>query len=220
MAGEHRARGHRPGPVPAPRGRLRRAGGRPGRLRHRQHQEALRRPHRRHDHRAPQAGRRWPCPATRSRCRWSSAASSRRHTTSSRTCATALQKLALNDSSFTFEPETSDAPRLRLPLRLPGHAPHGDHPAAARSARATSSLVQTAPNVTYEILDTQGRDPAHLQPAPGSPTPARSRSSASRSSSVNFILPVRVHRRHHAALRGPPRHVRQDRIPHARRARS
>ena len=43
---------------------------------------------------------------------------------------TALQKLALNDSSFTFEPETSDALGLRLPLRLPWHAPHGDRPAA------------------------------------------------------------------------------------------
>ena len=34
------------------------------------------------------------------------------------------------------------------------------------SARATSTLVQTAPNVTYEIVTTQGRDAAHRQPDP------------------------------------------------------
>ena len=53
----HRARGHRPGPVPAARDRLRRAGGRPGRLRHRQHQAALRCPDRRHDHPGPAGSR-------------------------------------------------------------------------------------------------------------------------------------------------------------------
>ena len=45
----------------------------------------------------------------------------------------ALEKLRLNDSSFTFEPETSDAARLRLPLRLPRPVAHGSHPAAARA---------------------------------------------------------------------------------------
>ena len=43
----------------------------------------------------------------------------------------ALDKLSLNDPSFEFEPETQRRPGLRLPLRLPGPAAHGDHPAAA-----------------------------------------------------------------------------------------
>ena len=43
----------------------------------------------------------------------------------------ALEKLSLNDSAFTYEPETSQALGLRLPLRLPGPAAHGDRPGAA-----------------------------------------------------------------------------------------
>ena len=82
----HRVRSHRPGPVPAPRGRLRRAGGRPGRLRHRQHQAALRRPHRRHHHPGAPARPRSPCPATRSPSPSSSAGCSPPPTTSSTTC--------------------------------------------------------------------------------------------------------------------------------------
>ena len=47
-------------------------------------------------------------------------------------------------------------PRLRLPLRLPGHAPPRDHPAAARSATASSIWCRPRPNVTYEILTRKG----------------------------------------------------------------
>ena len=36
----------------------------------------------------------------------------------------------LNDAALTFEPESSRRPGLRLPLRLPRPAPHGDHPGA------------------------------------------------------------------------------------------
>ena len=43
------------------------------------------------------------------------------------------------------------------------------------------SLVQTAPNVTYEILTRKG-ETLHIANPPGCPTPGRSRSSASRSS--------------------------------------
>ena len=42
-----------------------------------------------------------------------------------------IGKLRLNDASFSFEMETSRRARLRLPLRLPGAAPPGDHPGAA-----------------------------------------------------------------------------------------
>ena len=44
----------------------------------------------------------------------------------------ALEKLQLNDASLTYEPENSAALGwLRLPVRLPGPAPHGDHHRAA-----------------------------------------------------------------------------------------
>ena len=45
----------------------------------------------------------------------------------------ALEKLRLNDASFFFEPETSAGARLRIPLRLPGTAPHGNRAGAARA---------------------------------------------------------------------------------------
>ena len=45
----------------------------------------------------------------------------------------ALDKLRLNDASFTREPETLGGAGLRVPLRLPGPAAHGDRPGAARA---------------------------------------------------------------------------------------
>ena len=45
----------------------------------------------------------------------------------------ALEKLKLNDAALVYEPETSQRPRLRLPLRLPRPAAHGDRPRAPRA---------------------------------------------------------------------------------------
>ena len=45
----------------------------------------------------------------------------------------AMEKLRLNDASFTFEPESSTALGLRLSLRLPRPPPHGDRPGAPRA---------------------------------------------------------------------------------------
>ena len=45
----------------------------------------------------------------------------------------ALERLKLNDAALFYEPETSQRARLRLPLRLPRPAPHGDRPRAARA---------------------------------------------------------------------------------------
>ena len=42
----------------------------------------------------------------------------------------ALERLRINDSGFTCEPETSGALGVRLPLRLPGTPAHGDRPRA------------------------------------------------------------------------------------------
>ena len=42
----------------------------------------------------------------------------------------AMDRLQLNDSSFTFRPGKLRRPGLRIPLRIPGSAAHGDHPGA------------------------------------------------------------------------------------------
>ena len=45
----------------------------------------------------------------------------------------ALERLQLNDAALAYEPETSGALGLRLPVRLPRPAAHGDRPRAARA---------------------------------------------------------------------------------------
>jgi len=74
---------------------------------------------------------------------------------STRCCATPLEKLRLNDSSFLFEPESSGRTGLWLPLRLSRPAAHGDHP------RAAGARVRTGPDhhrarLRYHITLTDG----------------------------------------------------------------
>ena len=107
-------------------------GGR-GRLRRNGPQERPRRPGRRHDHERGRLLPRSRCPATR---RPRASSSPGIYPVSGEDyplLRDALEKLHLNDASFTFEPESSVALGLRLPLRLPGAAPHGDRPGAARA---------------------------------------------------------------------------------------
>ena len=123
--------GHRPRQAHAAAQAGRRDRHRRGRFHRRRHQGPARRPHRRHRHRRRQPRRRSRCPATSRSSRWSTATSTpaaRRSTTS---CATRWTACSSTTASFTFEPEIQRRPGLRLPLRLPRPAAHGDHPGAA-----------------------------------------------------------------------------------------
>jgi GTP-binding protein LepA len=100
---------------------------------------------------------------------------------------TALQKLSLNDASFTFEPETSDALGFGFRCGFLGML-HMEIVQQRLERESNLSLVQTAPNVTYEILTTKGETLHISNPTriPGQGDIEEFREPIAR---VNFILP-------------------------------
>ena len=182
-----RLRGHRAWPVPAARGRLRRAGRRAGGLRRSPISRSS--PTSASATRSPRcrARPRSPCPDTRSPCRSSSAGSSRPPTTSSTTCARPLQKLALNDSSFTFEPESSDALGFGFRCGFLGML-HMEIVQQRLERESNLSLVQTAPTVTYEILTREG-ETLHISNPTRIPDAGNIEEFREPLSRVNFIIP-------------------------------
>ena len=68
----------------------------------------------------------------------------------------ALDKLHLNDASFTFEPESSVALGFGFRCGFLGTAAHGDRPGAAR-ARVRLDLIASAPSVEYHVQLQHGR---------------------------------------------------------------
>ena len=188
-ARRHRARRHRDRPVPAGHDAVRRARRRAGRLLHGPDQDAVRRPHRRHRDR--RAATRPPsrCPATRSRSRWCSAGCTRSNNNDFEDLREALAKLKLNDSSFTYQPEVSEGLGFGFRCGFLGML-HREIIQQRLERDSDLDLVQTAPNVTYEILTRKGETLHRSTIRRRCRTPARSRSSASRSCSISFLLPA------------------------------
>ncbi len=100
---------------------------------------------------------------------------------------TALQKLSLNDASFTFEPESSDALGFGFRCGFLGML-HMEIVQQRLERESNLSLVQTAPNVTYEISTKRGEtlqisNPTRI-PDPGDIDEFREPVAR-----VNFIIP-------------------------------
>ncbi len=101
---------------------------------------------------------------------------------------TALQKLALNDSSFSFEPETSDALGFGFRCGFLGLL-HMEIVQQRLERESNLFLVQTAPNVTYEILTRKG-ETLHISNPTRIPEAGDVEEFREPIAKVNFILPA------------------------------
>ncbi len=110
----------------------------------------------------------------------------------------ALNKLSINDPSFEFEPETSDALGFGFRCGFLGLL-HMEIIQQRLEQEANLDLVQTAPNVTYEITTKQGETLRIYNPqkVPDSGTIEEFRQPIVR---VSFVLPVDQHRAGHATI--------------------
>ena len=100
---------------------------------------------------------------------------------------TALQKLSLNDASFTFEPESSDALGFGFRCGFLGML-HMEIVQQRLERESNLSLVQTAPNVTYEILTKRG-ETLHISNPTRIPDPGDIDEFREPVARVNFIIP-------------------------------
>jgi GTP-binding protein LepA len=100
---------------------------------------------------------------------------------------TALQKLALNDSSFTYEPESSDALGFGFRCGFLGML-HMEIVQQRLERESKLLLVQTAPTVTYEITTRQG-ETLHVSNPTRIPEAGDIEEFREPCAKVNFIIP-------------------------------
>ncbi len=99
----------------------------------------------------------------------------------------ALTKLSINDASFEFLPETSDALGFGFRCGFLGML-HMEIVQQRLEREADLDLVQTAPNVTYELLLTSG-ETIQVHNPQDVPTPDRIQEFRQPIVRVNFIVP-------------------------------
>jgi GTP-binding protein LepA len=100
---------------------------------------------------------------------------------------TALQKLSLNDASFTYEPESSDALGFGFRCGFLGML-HMEIVQQRLERESNLALVQTAPNVTYEITTKRG-ETLHISNPTRIPDPGDIEEFREPVARVNFIIP-------------------------------
>ncbi len=207
--GRHRPRSDGAGAVRAAAAPLRRVAGRPGRLSDLQHQEA--RPT--STSATPSAcrakGRPRRCPAINRPSGWCSAGCIPPTDRTSTSCAKRSTKLAINDPSFEFEPETSDALGFGFRCGFLGLL-HMEIIQQRLEQESDLDLVQTAPNVTYEIVTEAGETLRIYNPqkVPERATIEEFRQPIVR---VNFVLPTDFIGAGHEAVQRPPgRYIRTE----------
>ena len=100
---------------------------------------------------------------------------------------TALQKLSLNDASFTYEPESSDALGFGFRCGFLGML-HMEIVQQRLERESNLALVQTAPNVTYEIVTRRG-ETLHISNPTRIPDPGDIEEFREPVARVNFIIP-------------------------------
>jgi GTP-binding protein LepA len=100
----------------------------------------------------------------------------------------ALTKLSINDPSFEFEPETSDALGFGFRCGFLGLL-HMEIIQQRLEGEADLDLVQTAPNVTYEILTTTG-ETLYIHNPQKVPDAGQIEEFRQPIVKVNFVLPV------------------------------
>ena len=100
----------------------------------------------------------------------------------------ALTKLSINDPSFEFEPETSDALGFGFRCGFLGLL-HMEIIQQRLEGEANLDLVQTAPNVTYEILTTAG-ETLYIHNPQKVPDAGSIEEFRQPIVKVNFVLPV------------------------------
>ena len=123
----------------------------------------------------------------------------------------ALGKLRLNDSSFTYQPEVSEGLGFGFRCGFLGML-HREIIQQRLERDSELDLVQTAPNVTYEILTRKGETIVIDSPqkVPDAGQIEEFREPFVR---ISFLLPSDEHRRPDAAVHRAPRHLRPHRVP-------
>ena len=102
----------------------------------------------------------------------------------------ALTKLSINDPSFEFEPETSDALGFGFRCGFLGLL-HMEIIQQRLEGEADLDLVQTAPNVTYRDPHDHRRDCSRSTTRRRCPTPGQIEEFRQPIVRVNFVLPGR-----------------------------